>query len=145
MRNMVGLIYKRAFNMMPVFRGRNTLLCSFGTWSDIQTGTIRCNVKPKKIAIVVPNPCNPDYRVIRQAETLARQGHEVRIYATRNPTTPAYEEFNGVTYLRERWNIVFGFVSWVSGSYKQENNLAAERRRQEKILMRAKKSTKKAG
>ena len=96
-------------------------------------------MKPKKIAIVVPNPCNPDYRVIRQAETLARQGHEVRIFATRNLTTPAYEEFNGVAYLRERWNIVVGFIAWITGSYRQEDELTAEREKQRKILERAKK------
>ncbi len=101
-------------------------------------------MKPKKIAIVVPNPCNPDYRVIRQAETLARQGHEVRIYATRNISTPAYEEFNGVAYLRERWNIVFGFVSWISGAFKQEDSLTGVRRKQQKMLQRAKKSARKA-
>jgi hypothetical protein len=100
-------------------------------------------VKPKKIAIVVPNPCNPDYRVIRQAETLARQGHEVRIFATRNANTPAYEEFNGVAYLRQRWNIVRDFVYWISGSYRQVDALAAERSKQEKLLKRAKKAAEK--
>ncbi|MDQ7019102.1 MAG: hypothetical protein Q9M33_08040 [Robiginitomaculum sp.] len=99
-------------------------------------------MKPKKIAIVVPNPCNPDYRVIKQAETFAKQGHEVRIYATKSPVTPSYEEFNGVAYLRDRWNIVLGFVSWISGAYKQADILAGERKKQAKILKRAQKSAR---
>ncbi len=100
-------------------------------------------MKPRKIAIVVPNPCNPDYRVIRQAETFARQGHEVRIYATKGPHTPGYEVFNGVTYFRERWHVVLGFVAWMTGSYLETTGLAGARVEQAKILNRALKKLKK--
>lgn len=60
----------------------------------------------EKVAIVVPNPCNPDYRVVKQAETLARAGYEVRIFCTNTPKgdLPAWEEINGVAYVRRPWS-----------------------------------------
>jgi hypothetical protein len=59
--------------------------------------------KPKikgKVAILVPNICNPDYRVIKQAEEFFNCGYEVRIYCRRNSDLPFLEEINGVTYIR---------------------------------------------
>ncbi len=55
----------------------------------------------KKIAILLPNPCNPDYRVIKHAEFFARAGHEVRIYCRWSKGLPMVEVLNGVTYIRK--------------------------------------------
>lgn len=60
-----------------------------------------------RIAMVVPNPCNPDYRVVKQAETLAAAGHQVRIFCTR-PTgseLPDIETINTVEYRRLDWSV----------------------------------------
>ena len=55
---------------------------------------------------MVANPCNPDYRVVKQAETLAAVGYEVRIFCTwkRGFGIPITEVLNGVTYVRRLWN-----------------------------------------
>lgn len=60
----------------------------------------------KRIAMLVSNPCSPDYRVIKQAESLARAGYEVRVFCTWKPGLgiPTYEMVNGVTYVRREWN-----------------------------------------
>lgn len=60
-----------------------------------------------RVAMVVPNPCNPDYRVVKQAETLAAAGHKVRIFCTR-PTgsdLPDLETVNTVEYRRLDWSV----------------------------------------
>ena len=64
--------------------------------------------KKKRIAMVVPNLCNPDYRVVKQAETLAAAGYEVRVFCTWKAGTdaPLIEEFNDVTYVRREWNVI---------------------------------------
>lgn len=54
----------------------------------------------KKIAIIVPNDCNPDYRVIKQAELFSDYGHEVRVYCRYKRGLPKFEKINGVTYMR---------------------------------------------
>lgn len=100
-------------------------------------------MEPKKIAIVVPNPCNPDYRVIRQAETLARAGHEVRLYATKNAHTPPYEEFNGVKYIRSNWNIVRDYILYLTGFFKAKNELEPARDEYYHMLDVAKKNASK--
>ncbi|SFR64646.1 hypothetical protein SAMN04488002_3712 [Litoreibacter janthinus] len=58
--------------------------------------------------MVVPNMCNPDYRVVKEAESLAAAGYEVRVFCTWKPgaRVPVLEEFNGVTYVRREWNVV---------------------------------------
>jgi len=95
------------------------------------------NGRRMKIAIVVPNPCNPDYRVIRQAESLAREGHEVRLYATKNTVTPSYEEFNGVKYIRSTWNIARDYALYFTGLYKLKSELEPQRKEFKKMLDRA--------
>lgn len=59
-----------------------------------------------KIAMLVSNPCNPDFRVIKQAESLAAAGYEVRVFCTWKPGLgiPTHEVINGVTYVRREWN-----------------------------------------
>jgi len=61
----------------------------------------------KRVAMLVSNPCDPDYRVVKQAETLARAGYEVRIFATWRPKLgiPIIETINGVSYERYEWNV----------------------------------------
>lgn len=56
--------------------------------------------------MIVPNPCNPDYRVVKQAETLARAGYEIRVYcAVVKPTNAKDEEIeNAVKYIRRAWS-----------------------------------------
>lgn len=61
----------------------------------------RDGVLGKKIAILLPNPCNPDYRVIKHAETFAAAGYEVRLYCRGLPDLPAEETINGITYVRK--------------------------------------------
>lgn len=62
----------------------------------------------KRIAMLVSNPCNPDYRVVKQAESLANAGYEVCIFATWRPKlgVPIQEVINGVTYKRYEWNVL---------------------------------------
>lgn len=66
-----------------------------------------------KVAIVVPNPCNPDYRVVKEAETLAKAGYEVRIFCTNTPKRdlPDWEVINGVGYVRRPWSALSAFKS----------------------------------
>lgn len=61
---------------------------------------------PKRIAMLVSNPCSPDFRVNKQAESLARAGYEVRVFCTWKPGLgiPTFEKINGVTYVRREWN-----------------------------------------
>ena len=60
----------------------------------------------KKIAMLVSNPCSPDFRVNKQAESLAAAGYEVRVFCTWRPGMgfPTREVINGVTYVRYEWN-----------------------------------------
>lgn len=62
--------------------------------------------QPKRIAMLVSNPCSPDFRVNKQAESLAQAGYEVRVFCTWKPGLgiPIYERINGVTYVRREWN-----------------------------------------
>lgn len=57
----------------------------------------------------MPNPCNPDYRVIKHAELFAKDGHEVRIYCRWAYGLPECEIVNGVTYIRKPITII-GFA-----------------------------------
>ena len=67
-----------------------------------------------KIVIVVPNACNPDFRVVKQAETLARFGHEVIVYcgALRLGEAKAFECVNSVTYIRREWRVADSLKNW---------------------------------
>lgn len=74
-------------------------------------------MEKKKVAMLVSNPCKPDYRVVKQAESLAATGYEVRVFCVwrRGIGVPVYEKINGVTYIRQAWsplnilrNILFG-------------------------------------
>ena len=60
----------------------------------------------KKIAMLVSNPCSPDFRVNKQAESLVEAGYEVRVFCTWRPGLgiPTQETINGVTYVRREWN-----------------------------------------
>lgn len=68
--------------------------------------TIENPTRGKRVAMLVSNPCNPDYRVVKQAESLARSGYDVRIYGTWNVTLgiPVRETINDVTYCRYEWS-----------------------------------------
>lgn len=57
---------------------------------------------PIRVAMVVPNPCDPDYRVVKQAQTLANAGYQVKVYCTlpAGPDLPVFETINGVEYER---------------------------------------------
>ncbi len=59
-----------------------------------------------RIAMMVSNPCSPDFRVNKQAESLAKAGYEVRVFCTWKPGLgiPVHEIINGVTYVRREWN-----------------------------------------
>jgi hypothetical protein len=59
-----------------------------------------------KVAMLVSNPCNPDYRVVKEAESLAKAGYDVRVFCVwqRGLAAPAFEQINGVTYVRREWN-----------------------------------------
>ena len=50
--------------------------------------------------MIVGNPCNPDYRVIKEAEALAEIGHEVRVFCAAKEGVPDFATVNGVTYQR---------------------------------------------
>jgi glycogen(starch) synthase len=67
---------------------------------DIPARTLR-------VAMVVPNPCNPDYRVVKQAESLANDGHSVCVFCTRAAGSglPDKETINGVEYRRLDWSV----------------------------------------
>lgn len=56
--------------------------------------------------MMVSNPCSPDFRVNKQAESLAKAGYEVRVFCTWKPGLgiPVHEIINGVTYVRREWN-----------------------------------------
>lgn len=72
---------------------------------------------PLRIAMVVPNPCNPDYRVVKQSETLSAAGHQVCIFGTRPPSSnlPYHETINSIEYRRIDWSArsaVIGLVTF---------------------------------
>ena len=58
------------------------------------------NSRRRRIAVLVPNPCDPDYRVIKQAEFFAGLGHDVRIFCQHKDGLAIEETINGVTYIR---------------------------------------------
>ena len=62
-------------------------------------------MRPIKVAIVVPNPCDPDYRVVKQAEALVQAGYHVRVFCTKShgSNLPDLEVVNGVEYARRPW------------------------------------------
>lgn len=58
-----------------------------------------------KIAMIVSNPCTGDARVIKMAESAARNGHEVHVFATIGKNSVPYEIKNGVHYHRMEWHL----------------------------------------
>jgi len=82
-------------------------------------------VKGRKIAILVPNPCNPDYRVIKHAEFFQRQGYEVRVYCRWTKGLPRKQVINNVTYIRRPITVrgfAFSFFkSLFKGRYKSKS------------------------
>ena len=58
--------------------------------------------------MVVPNVCNPDFRVMKEAESLAAAGYDVRVYCSWKPGLglPMKETINGVTYIRREWDVI---------------------------------------
>ncbi len=57
-------------------------------------------LRKKRIALLVPNPCSPDNRVIKLAHLLALDGHDVRVYCRARKGLPMLETIDGVTYVR---------------------------------------------
>ena len=64
------------------------------------------DAQPIRVAMVVPNPCDPDYRVVKQAQTLAAAGYRVKVFCTQpaESTLPVSETINGVDYERIPWS-----------------------------------------
>lgn len=56
--------------------------------------------RQRRVVMLVSNPCVNDSRVIRAAESIAAEGHEVFVLATTAKGVPATEVRNGVTYRR---------------------------------------------
>jgi len=54
----------------------------------------------KKIAMIVNNPCAPDTRVTKEAESLTKYGYQVRVFCKTGPGLPVFETQNGVEYYR---------------------------------------------
>ncbi len=69
------------------------------TAAALRTGTLS-DVQMAKIAVVVCNPCAPDYRVNKQAECMAAEGHHVRVYCRAKEGLIDHEVVNGVEYVR---------------------------------------------
>ena len=53
-----------------------------------------------RITMLLRNPFTRDARVLREARSLARAGHDVTVIAMRAPTLPAREQRDGFTVLR---------------------------------------------
>ena len=64
------------------------------------------DAQPIRVAMVVPNPCDPDYRVVKQAETLASAGYRVKVFCTQSARAnlPVTETINSVEYERIPWS-----------------------------------------
>lgn len=73
-----------------------------------------------KIAMLVGNPCFPDYRVIKEAESMAEEGHHVRIYCTTKPGVPIYEVVSGVEYMRTPFALGQAFRKWLDLAGRRE-------------------------
>jgi hypothetical protein len=58
----------------------------------------------QRAVFLVPNPCRPDHRVIKQAEYLNNSGFHVRIYCQWKMGLPEFESVNGVDYVRVKIN-----------------------------------------
>jgi hypothetical protein len=69
--------------------------------------------RKKRVALLVPNPCNPDNRVIKLAHLLALDGHDVRVYCRARKGLPMLETINGVTYVRRELSpLSFAAACW---------------------------------
>ncbi|SEC45117.1 Glycosyltransferase involved in cell wall bisynthesis [Rhodobacter sp. 24-YEA-8] len=56
-----------------------------------------------RVSMIVPNPCAPDFRVMKEAESLAAAGHEVCVFCVAMPGLPQDEVRAGVRYQRLEW------------------------------------------
>ena len=72
-----------------------------------------------KVAMIGANPCFPDYRVIKEAESLANEGHHVRIYCTTRKDVPIYEVVSGVEYMRIPFSIGLAFRRLLDFNYSK--------------------------
>ena len=81
----------------------------------------------KRIAILVPNVCNPDYRVIKQAQSLAAEGYDVRIFAVRRGKLPSYEVHNKVVYIRQPWDFLRDITRYFFGMLTKADEMREER------------------
>ena len=80
--------------------------------------------EPTRVAMIVPNECNPDFRVVKQAEALVKSGRVVRLFCIKQPNSdlPDFEIINGVEYVRKEWSAVnvlkkyiLSMLFWKSG------------------------------
>lgn len=58
-----------------------------------------------RIVMIVSNPCLTDARVIKMAESVANEGHEVHVFATEKTGVSHAQKVNNVYYHRLRWNL----------------------------------------
>lgn len=58
------------------------------------------------VVMLVSNPCDPDFRVTKEAESLVKAGYRVTILCTwrAESPVPVEDEINGVRYLRRFWD-----------------------------------------
>ncbi len=71
-----------------------------------------------KIAVVVCNPCAPDYRVNKQAEFMASRGHHVRVFCRTKEGLPNHEIVHGVEYVRYDFHIISATKKLLKGGIK---------------------------
>lgn len=96
----------------PKHRARAQLLSKRYCWEAQEDKllalyrTLAPHEKHPRVAMVVPNPCDPDFRVVKQAQSLSKAGYQVRVYCTQPATQklPDLEIINGVEYRRIEWS-----------------------------------------
>jgi glycogen(starch) synthase len=59
----------------------------------------------RNITMVVPNSCDPDFRVIKEAQTLAAAGYDITLFATcpRGSQLPEMESMGEINIIRRDW------------------------------------------
>lgn len=72
--------------------------------------------KGNKVAFLVANDCNPDFRVIKEAESLVSAGREVRIFCLLpvGSNLPREEKINGVVYIRKNIFDSTGIIGFIA-------------------------------
>ena len=93
---------------------------------------------PKHVVMLVSNPCDPDYRVVKEAESLARIGYRVSVLCTWKPGLgiPTRAEINGVTYVRHEWNPVKIVGALLGGRSGYSEVPRVDRARHERLVDR---------